>query len=179
MNYWQGKRVRLRAIEPADAETFHHWNMDSDRARHLDFLWPPQSLAAVQAWCEEESKKKLESDACRWVIENEMGEPVGSIGTHDCHPRSGTFSYGLDIAEEHRRQGYAAEAIRLVLRYYFEELRYQKCTVVVHSNNPASMRLHEALGFTREGLIRRAGFTGGQYFDDAWYGITAEEFAEK
>ena len=30
------------------------------------------------------------------------------------------------ISREHRRNGYAAEAITLVLRYYFQELRYQQ-----------------------------------------------------
>jgi len=38
MNFWQGKKVRLRAIEPSDAETFIRWNLDSERARHLDFV---------------------------------------------------------------------------------------------------------------------------------------------
>jgi RimJ/RimL family protein N-acetyltransferase len=175
MNYWQGQHIRLRAVEPSDAETFVRWNLDSDRARHLDFVWPPQSLAAVQTWCEEQSKKKPEKDDYFWLIVDAHGEPVGTIATHQCSPRTGTFMYGLDIAEEHRRRGYASEAIRLILRYYFDELRYQKCNVTVHSNNEASLRLHESLGFTREGTIRRMVYTDGQYFDDVWFGITAEE----
>ena len=179
MNYWQGERIRLRGIEPEDAEHFFRWNLDSDRARQLDFVWPPQSLAAVRAWCEEQSRKRLDGDAYHWVITDGHDQPVGSISTHDCDHRNGVFSYGLDVAEEHRRKGYAAEAVRLVLRYYFEELRYQKCSVVVHSDNEPSMRLHESLGFTREGVIRRSIFAGGQYHDNVWYGITAEELAAK
>jgi RimJ/RimL family protein N-acetyltransferase len=176
MNFWQGKRVRLRAIEPSDARFFFNWDLDSERARHLDFVWPPSSLARVTAWCEEQSKRKLDNDAFHWLIENQAGEPVGSISTHDCSPHSGTFSYGLDIAPEHRRRSYASEAVCLVLRYYFDELRYQKCNVVVHSNNEASIRLHEKLGFQREGTVRRMVFTEGQYFDALWFGMTAEEF---
>jgi hypothetical protein len=42
-NFWQGSKVRLRAIEPTDAEFFIRWNLDSERARHLDFVWPPVS----------------------------------------------------------------------------------------------------------------------------------------
>jgi len=177
MNYWQGEHIRLRAIEPSDADLFFNWNLDSDRARHLDFVWPPRSLAAVRAWCDEQSKKQLENDAYAWVIVNLQGEPLGTIATHHCDRRVGVFSYGVDIAEEHRRKGYAAEAIRLVLRYYFEELRYQKCSVTAHSDNEASLQLHDALGFQREGVIRRVVYSGGQYFDSVWFGITAEEFA--
>jgi RimJ/RimL family protein N-acetyltransferase len=177
MNYWQGERIRLRAVEPSDAATFYEWNQDAERARCLDFLWPPQSLAAVEAWTAEQSVKGLESDRYFWVIETLDGRPVGSIDTHDCDARSGTFSYGIAVASEHRRRGYAVEAIRLVLRYYFEELRYQKCTVSVHSFNEASARLHERLGFVLEGIHRRMGFSEGKPYDIRWYGMTAEEFA--
>ncbi len=175
-NFWQGQRARLRGLEPADAEHFIRWNMDSERARHLDFLWPPVSEAGVRAWVEEQSRKKLENDAYHWVIETLAGEPAGSIATHHCDSHAGTFSYGLDIAREHQRQGLATDAIRLVLAYYFHELRYQKAAVAVHSNNPASIRLHERLGFCLEGTLRRMVFTQGQYFDLLWFGITREEF---
>lgn len=176
-NYWQGARVRLRAIEPDDGATFARWNLDSERGRRLDFVWPPTSEAATRAWAEAESQRRLEGDTYRWIIETLDGEPVGAIDTHSCSPRHGTFSYGIDIAREHQRRGYAREAIRLVLRWYFEELRYQKVTVSIHADNPASTALHEALGFTREGTLRRMQFSGGRYLDIHWYGLTAEEFA--
>ena len=178
MNFWQGKQIRLRAIEPSDAEHFVRWNLDSERARHLDFVWPPTSEASVRAWVEEQSKQKLENDVFHWLIENQEGAPVGSISTHDCNPRYGTFSYGIDIPPEYQRQGYASEAIQLVLKYYFEELRYQKVTVGIHANNPASIRLHEKLGFQHEGRVRRSYFTRGRYFDHLNFGMTAEEFEE-
>lgn len=178
MNFWQGQKVRLRAIEPADAAFFAQWSLDSDRARHLDFVWPPTSQAATVTWVEEQARRKLENDAFHWVIENLAGTPVGSISTHACNSRAGTFSYGVDIAAEHRGQGYAGEAIILVLKYYFEELRYPKVTVPAHANNPASIRLHEKLGFQKEGTHRRMVFTQGQCFDEFWYGLTAEEFRQ-
>jgi RimJ/RimL family protein N-acetyltransferase len=176
MNFWQSERIRLRALEPCDAAIFFEWNQDSERARCVDFLWPPQSLTSVEAWVSEQSLKRLEGDRYFWVIETLDGTPVGSIDTHSCDARAGTFSYGIAIGSEHRRRGYAGEAVRLVLRYYFEELRYQKCTVSVHSFNTASARLHEHLGFTLEGTHRRMGYSEGRYFDVHWYGITLEEF---
>jgi RimJ/RimL family protein N-acetyltransferase len=175
-NFWQGNLVRLRAIEPEDDEHFFRWNMDSERARHLDFVWPPTSRVSVREWTERQSRLKLEDNVFHWVIENRAGEPVGSISTHNCEPRCGTFSYGVDVAAEHRGNGYAGEAITLVLRYYFYELRYQKCTVCVHADNPSSIRLHEKLGYTLEGTWRRMFFTQGHYVDLHWFGITREEF---
>jgi RimJ/RimL family protein N-acetyltransferase len=176
MNYWQGSKIRLRALEPGDAPHFHAWNQDSERARHLDFVWPPQSLAAVQAWTQEQSLKRMENDCFHWVIENEEGQPCGTIATLHCSPRDGSFSYAIDVAADQRRRGYASEAVRLILRYYFDELRYQKATVTVHSDNEASIRLHERLGFQLEGRLRRTVFNHGRYLDMLYYGITVEEF---
>ena len=175
-NFWQGRRVRLRGLEPSDAEHFIRWNLDSERARHLDFLWPPVSEAGVRAWVEEQSKKKLENDTFQWIIETSAGQAAGSIATHHCNAHDGTFSYALDVARQHRRQGYASEAIALVLRYYFHELRYQKVAVGVHANNPASVRLHETLGFCLEGTQRRMVFSQGVHSDLLWFGMTREQF---
>jgi RimJ/RimL family protein N-acetyltransferase len=139
-------------------------------------VWPPTSLAFSQSWTAEAAKRKLVDGAYHWIIENAAAEPVGTISTHDCDPRNGTFSYGVDVAEEHRCRGYAAEAIRLVLRYYFEELRYHKAFVGIHGYNAASIRLHEKAGFVLEGRQREQVYTRGAYFDLLWYGMTAEEY---
>lgn len=178
MNFWQGKHVRLRGVEPSDAATFFEWNLDSEMARNLDFVWPPVSQAEVDRWAEEQSRKKMDDGTFSWVIEDSSGAAVGSISTQNCNPRNGTFSYGIHIAGEHRRKGYAAEAISLVLKYYFEELRYQKVTVPVHGFNEASVALHERLGFVREGTLRRMVYTGGAYYDAHWYGLTKEEWEQ-
>lgn len=177
MNFWQGSLILLRAIEPEDAPIFFRWNQDSERARSLDFIWPPTSLAAVTSWTTERSKLHLEKDEYQWIIETLTGEAAGSISTHACNPHTGTFSYGIDIVENFRRRGYAAEAIRLVLRYYFDELRYQKVTVSIHSSNCASLELHRSLGFQEEGRLRRMVYSHGQYEDEIWLGMTREEFS--
>ncbi|MGH2508259.1 MAG: GNAT family N-acetyltransferase, partial [Ktedonobacteraceae bacterium] len=91
----------------------------------------------------------------------------------------GSFCYGINTKQEHRGKGYASEAILLVLRYYFQEMRYQKVTVRVYSFNEPSIKLHEKLSFQQEGRIRRTVFTKGHYYDELLYGMTAEEFAEK
>ena len=178
MNFWQGKLVRLRGVEPSDAETFARWNLDSEMARELDFVWPPVSLALVRKDLEEVSLRRLEADAFMWVVEDAAAQAVGQISTHGCNHQTGVFGYGLSVAREHRRRGYASEAALLVLKYYFEELRYQKCLVGVHSNNEASVALHEKLGFVREGTLRRMVHTGGRFYDLYHYGMLKEEWEQ-
>jgi RimJ/RimL family protein N-acetyltransferase len=175
-NFWQGARIKLRGIELSDAEVFYQWNQDSEMSRYLDFVWPPTSRAYVQQGIERDATTRPTHDEYNWAIEDTSGELVGSIGTHHCNPRTGTFMYGVAVRREHQRRGYASEAILLVLRYFFEELRYQKVTASVYSGNRASIRLHERLGFQLEGRLRRMVFTRGQYQDELYYGMTLEEF---
>ena len=66
-----------------------------------------------------------------------------------------------------------------MLRYYFEELRYQKVNVATQSDNEATIALHQRLGFQHEGTQRRIVFQRGRYFDLVLFGLTAEEFALK
>ncbi len=178
MNFWQGRLVRLRGVEPSDAETFARWNLDSETARDLEFVWPPVSHARIRKDLEEQTLGRLERDEFFWVIEDPTGSAVGQISTHRCNPRTGVFRYGVSVAREHRRRGYATEAVTLVLKCYFEELRYQKCLVGVHSNNPASVALHERLGFVREGTLRRMVYTGGRFYDLYHYGMLKEEWEQ-
>jgi RimJ/RimL family protein N-acetyltransferase len=178
MNFWQGKKVRLRGVEPSDAETFFRWNLDSEVARALEFVWPPVSEERVRDFLRQQSLKVLEHDAFMWVIEDGKGRAVGTITTHHCDPHHGTFMYGIHIAREHSRSGYASDAIAIVLKYYFEERRYQKVSVSIHGYNAASVALHERLGFRHEGTLRRMIYTKGEHFDQLWYGMTKEEWAE-
>lgn len=175
-NYWQNEIIRLRAVEPEDAEAFFGFNLDSEMARNLDFLWPPSSMANVREEVEKMARRKLENDAFFWVIENADGEAVGQISTHNCDQRNGTFQYGVSVSTDHQRRGYARSAIGMVLRYYFEELRYQKVTVAIHADNSRSIALHEALRFVKEGTLRRMFFTGGEYVDLFYFGMTREEW---
>ena len=145
-----------------------------EMGRQMDFLWPPVSLAQIKEQLAKQAQQKLERDEFHWIIEDAA---VGSIKTHHCDARTGTFSYGINIAPDHQQRGYASEAILLVVKYYFEELRYQKVTVGVFAPNAASIALHKRLGFRHEGTLRRMGFTRGAYFDLHYYGLTREEWA--
>jgi RimJ/RimL family protein N-acetyltransferase len=178
-NIWEGAKVRLRAVEPADWEQFFAWDHDSETARRAYFIPFPRSAVASRQWAEQSANEMPVDDAYRFAIETLEQELVGTLNTNNCDRRQGTFSYGIAIGAEYWRHGYASEAITLVLRYYFRELGYQKVTVHIYDFNEPSIRLHERLGFQHEGQLRRMIYTDGTYHDDLLYGLTAEEFAER
>ncbi len=173
--FWEGQRVRLRAVEADDWEHFYTWK-DSEADRAAYWIPFPRSREGVKKWTAELAVAEPKDHAFRWVIENLAGALVGNLNTHGCEPRYGTFHYGVAIRREHWRQGYASEAIRLVLAYFFRELRYQKANVEIYAFNTASLRLHQKLGFVEEGRRRRMLYTAGAYHDEILMGLTVEEF---
>jgi RimJ/RimL family protein N-acetyltransferase len=177
-NLFDGAQVRLRAIEAQDWEFFYRLDtITTDFGRATDEIWFPNSEARAQAWAAEQAASYGQGDQFRFRIETvASGEIVGTINTHSADPRVGCFRYGLVIAPEQQRKGYATEAIRLVLRYYFNEKRYQKVNAEVYSFNEASIRLHERLGFVLEGRLRRTVYSDGQFYDALVYGLLREEF---
>ncbi len=175
-NVFEGKRVRLRAVEPSDWEQHQQWDQDTDNGKMTDEIWFPRSTVGTREWAEREARRGAENDNFRFQIETLDRVLVGTIDTHDCNLRCGTFSYGLGIMAQARRKGYASEAIWLVMRHFFHERRYQKCNCVTYSFNEASIKLHERLGFMLEGRLRRVNYTGGEYHDALCFGMTKEEF---
>ena len=174
---WQSKLVRLRAFEPADWEGYHAWNFDDEQSRALYWIPLPGTGDRVRRWAEKEAGREREGDNFRFVIEeNAEHRLVGDLTLNQCDARVGSFSYGVNIARADRGRGYAREAILIALRYYFGELRYHKVTARVYAFNAASIRLHEALGFQKEGQIRDMVFTHGQYYDELVYGLTSDDF---
>jgi RimJ/RimL family protein N-acetyltransferase len=175
-NYWEGSSIRLRAVEARDGDAHHGFNLTDDCGL-LDHIYPPGSLARVEQWANTRSLAGFDGQTYSFQIEAlDGGELVGGIAATHCDPRAGIVSHGLHVFAEHRGKAYAREAICLVLRYYFQELRYQKANVPVYDINDASKRLHQKLGFQLEGRIRSSVYTRGEFSDLLWYGITVEEF---
>jgi RimJ/RimL family protein N-acetyltransferase len=176
--FWQGAHVRLRPLRIADAEKkWREWT-DSEARLMLEsgLDLPPVSLEAytekLKPWCEFENT----SQGREFAIETLAGEFVGWINLFDRDERHGTFGFGVSIFREHQRQGYAEEALRILLRYMFFERRFQKCNSACLDLNAASLGLHRKLGFVEEGRRRRVAYAHGAYHDEVLLGLLKEEF---
>jgi RimJ/RimL family protein N-acetyltransferase len=172
-HFWRSDLVRLRAIEQKD-QSYEEY--DTDAESYNSEISFPVHREQDRADMEKLRQREPGDDSYFWIIENQEGENVGSINTFDCDRRVGVFKYAILIRRPYWRRGYASEAIRLVLRFYFRELGYQKLTALVYSFNERSLRMHEKLGFVFEGRLRRTVYTNGRHYDTIYFGMTKEEF---
>ncbi|MFJ9820989.1 GNAT family N-acetyltransferase [Streptomyces sp. NPDC101151] len=175
---WTGRRVRLRAIEPDDWTAFARFADDDGRGgSRLDL---PRSAESYRAWAKEQAVAKWDDDRFRLAVETTATrELVGTVGSHRTGSRSGWFEFDVTIGADHRRQGYGAEAVALLMRFMFAERRYHKCLAVVFAHNEASLALTRRLGFTEEGRLREHVFFAGRHHDLVMMGMLANEFDQR
>ena len=174
-SFWVGSTIRLRALEPDDDGKLQRFDQDVEYARNTWLHLPPRPRADYRV--ETTRGGVPQPDTFILGIETLSGDQlVGTVGTHTVDHISGTFGVGAAIGREYQRRGYAGEAILIVLRFMFNDRRYQKCNAFAWDSNHASIALIGKLGFAGEGRIRRSRFFGGRYHDELRFGMTVEEY---
>lgn len=137
---------------------------------------PQQTQAVVQSLVE----GMLRGKAYHWVAAVQ-GKAVGLISLIDVvrSHRSwwlGRAELAYWIAPEHWGQGLAAEASRAVMALAFERLGLHRLLVMHASDNPASGRVAQRLGFRRIGTERQAFRKNDTWHDLERYDLLAEEW---
>jgi RimJ/RimL family protein N-acetyltransferase len=178
---WVGDRIHLRGYEPEDLEFETAYEANTIDQRRGWKAFPPRSSVAHKNGSDEAAAAKPEGDAVEFrlaIARRSDNLIVGSVNPHSVNQINGTFRFGILVGDVHKGNGYAGEAVLLLMRYMFEERRFQKCGSEVASFNTPSLALHRKLGFLEEGRLRRDVFLGGGFHDTVLFGMTVEEFHE-
>lgn len=168
MIQFSGKNVLLRKAEEVDRTSILPWLMPNGLNNIEIFPGISKELPQII--------QRDENSGHTFIIENLSNLLIGCIFTYFCDRKNGTFSYYIYINSPYRCQGAGKESITLLLRFYFQELRFQKVTIPISVFNKSAATLHDLLGFKLEGRLRRMIYSHGQFFDLLTYGITADEF---
>ena len=75
--------------------------------------------------------------------------------------------------------GYASEALRLLLTWTFDDFGMHKIEADVDPRNVGSISLLERFGFVREGLLRERYQIGGEIQDSLMFGLIKHEFVRQ
>ncbi len=98
------------------------------------------------------------------------GEAVGGVGIHlldDVKHRTAEIGYW--ISESLWGKGIMSEAIGLLVPEAFKQYAIVPAPGRIFSNNPASMRVMEKCGFSREAVHRNAIIKNGIILDEVMY----------
>ena len=85
---------------------------------------------------------------------------------------------GIAIQDKSRwSQGLGTDAVRLVLRYAFEDLELNRVELTTDEENTRAIRCYEKCGFGREGLLRSHRLIDGKFGNTVVMAVLREEWA--
>jgi RimJ/RimL family protein N-acetyltransferase len=173
----EGKLVRLRAIEPADAENLYRWINDREVTRTLMARYP-YSRAFEDEWAEGATKASEFGDA-RFAIESLEGVHVGTCGLHRGRPEDRHAELGIMIGEkEYWGRGFGTDAVQTLVRFAFEQMNLNKVSLGVFEFNDRAQTVYRKIGFVEEGRAREDYYQDGRYWDIIRMSVLRREFGE-
>ncbi len=173
---FDGKLVHLTLFDPeTDAELVSSWNRDSEYSRLLDadaaYMWTPKQL---KEWVEKE--KELYFFIIRTLADD---KPIGLIDLSGFSWTSRNAWVGIGLGErEYWGKGYGSDAMRVLLRYAFEELNLHRINLDVFEYNERAIRSYLKCGFVEEGRARQALRREGRRWDMIFMGVLKSEWEE-
>ena len=171
-----GDKVRLRAIELDDLDDIMTWINDPEVNRYLLVgLWP-YSREAEREWVERRVKSSDPTDKAL-VIETLDGTYLGGIGLHNIDFPSGVAELGIVIGrKDYWGKGYGTDAMKVLLRHAFHNLRLRKVILAVFHSNVRAQRCYSKIGFREVGRLKAHRLRQGQYEDLIHMEVFKEEF---
>jgi RimJ/RimL family protein N-acetyltransferase len=170
---FHGRLLRLAAPRQEDTAALARWSHDAGYQRAVDTDYarprPPQAF---------EGQGSDSPNAIEFRLRTLEGDVlIGFVALHsiEWNNHAGVLSIGIGEAE-YRGKGYGSDALRLALRYAFDELNLERVGLDVISNNEAAIRAYERIGFRREGAMRHAVLRDGVWHDRLIMGILRHEW---
>ena len=182
----RGRRITLRPLRASDYDAWR-----AVRRRSADWLlkWEPRlppgqpdptrSSPAFSARCSARQRE--------WQLGSGYGFGIfvgrdfaGEINLSGLQRGPFQNAYvGYWIGEDFAGQGYVPEALVVLARFAFEDLRLHRIQVAIIPRNRNSRRVVEKLGLREEGLAERYLEINGVWEDHVRYALTVEEWSER
>ncbi len=173
---FRGKLLRLAAARDEDGAVMAGWSEDAGYVRALDtdYARPrPERDFSPESYSQAAGPNSIEFR----LRTLDDGRLIGFVALHtiEWNNRAALLAIGIGDAD-YRGKGYGRDALRLILRYAFDELNLERIGLDVIANNAGAIRAYERAGFRHEGAMRRAVLRDGQAYDRLIMGILREEW---
>lgn len=158
-------RVYLRAMEPSDLTFLNQLHNDDEINRNTAGNKYFVSSEYDRDWLDDKMRK-THTQLYLMVCLKETKESIGYLSLSEIdHWNKKLFLSGYTIMSSYAGKGYATEAVKLIIRYAFEEMGMNRIKSMYLDDNETSFHVGEKLGFVLEGTLRDFVYKGGRYHD--------------
>lgn len=177
-----GDRVTLRPFTAADAEAMGIILADPDVLRLTGSVTSSAEIEQASPLPDERTRDWYATRAGvderldLAIIDSVTGALVGEVVLNDYDANSSSANFRTLIGPEGRGRGLGTEAARLIIGYGFEKIGLHRIGLDVYAVNPRAQHVYESVGFVVEGIKRAAFAFDGEYVDEVWMSILADEW---
>ncbi len=173
-----GKRVYLVAMDAErDAESFAHWDLDAEYMRQLD-SGPhlPQRARKIREGIEKEQSEDPNTIAFS-VRALDADRFIGFVAFDGINWQHGATFVAIGIGDPaYRGNGYGTDAMRVMLRYGFQELNLHRIELDTFSYNERAIKSYLKAGFVVEGRVRGTLRRNRQRWDFIYMSMLREDW---
>jgi ribosomal-protein-alanine N-acetyltransferase len=169
--FLEGERIYLREVRLSDVnERYYNWMNDSEVTQYLEKRYIPQSMENIRNFVIEKDGSTDELFFAICLIENDLHIGNIKLGPINWIHRFGDIS--LLIGDKtYWGQGFATQAIRLVVTFAFETLNLHKLRAGYYAGNIGSGKAFIKNGFKQEGILKNQWFIQNQWMDEILLGL--------
>lgn len=130
------------------------------------------SLKIAQEMIQNMETQYQSNAAIMWGISLKGSAPlIGTIGFWRIEKDHHRAEIGYMLLPDYWGRGYASEAIKQVLDFGFEILKFHSIEANINPNNLASRRVLEKQGFRKEGFFKEDYYFNGKFLDTEVYSL--------
>ena len=172
----EADRVQLRELNDNDVDALFSIFSNPQVMRYWSTPPLPHRDDALNLLCE--IRENFSRRAyMKWGIAIKADNHViGTATLFNLNVEQRRAEIGYALAREQWGNGLMNEALKRLLQYAFEDLRFRRVEADVDPRNEGSIRTLERLGFQREGYLRERWFVSGETQDALFYGLLRREW---
>ncbi len=172
----EGNNLFLRKLRLSDAPIIKELANDKVVTRFTTLPSPYSLDDAINFIKKSHNSLRKKSDYSFAIVLKEKKELIGIISLMKINYNNKNAELGYWIGRKYWCNGFAKEAVKLMLDFAFKELKLKRVYAFVLTPNIASFKVLEKTGFKKEGLLRKALFRRNKWYDEFLYSILQEEF---
>ncbi|PQB06380.1 GNAT family N-acetyltransferase [Polaribacter filamentus] len=169
-----GQQINLRALEPEDLE-FLYQIENNESFWEVSHTQTPFSKYVLKQYLENAHLDIYESKQLRLLIEEKSTKKqLGMIDLFDFNPQHKRAGVGILIHPDFQKNGFASEALSLLISYSFSHLQLNQLFANITLDNDKSLALFKKQNFVKIGIKKDWILSEGKFKDEVLFQLIKE-----
>lgn len=169
----KGKNVFLRYVDLDDFVEMQTLFRES-RKFYKGLIETPDRLEKFKSYV---ARNESVTNECFVICRVSDGGIVGAVNLSQIFRKAFQNAYlGYSLGVKYTGKGYMTEAVNLILRFAFKDLKLHRVEANVQPENQASIAVLMRCGFTKEGFSRKYLKIAGKWRDHERFAIIKEDW---